>query len=58
MNPIITIMAIFIGLKLNGIIGMFYLMFMAVGYKVFQKVGVLDTFGDTPKEIDGQITRD
>ncbi|MGB4589707.1 MAG: sporulation integral membrane protein YtvI [Clostridiaceae bacterium] len=46
MNPIITIMAIFIGLKLNGIVGMFYLMFMAVGYKVLQKVKVLDTFED------------
>lgn len=45
-NPVITIMAIFIGLKIAGVVGMFYLMFMAVGFKVLQKVGVLDTFGD------------
>lgn len=43
-NPIITIMAIFIGLKLAGIIGMFFLIFMAVGFKVLQTVGVLDRF--------------
>lgn len=55
MNPIITIMAIFIGLKINGIIGMFYLMFMAVGYKVLQKVQVLDTFEDSePSPLDHQ----
>lgn len=55
MNPIITIMAIFIGLKINGIIGMFYLMFMAVGYKVLQKVQVLDTFEDSePSPPDNQ----
>lgn len=58
LNPIITIMAIFIGLKLNGIIGLFYLMFMAVGFKVFQKVGVLDTFGDTPHELGEKKPRD
>ena len=55
MNPIITIMAIFIGLKINGIIGMFYLMFMAVGYKVLQKVQVLDTFEEPePTPLDKQ----
>ncbi len=43
-NPIITIMAIFIGLKVAGIIGMFFLIFMAVGFKVLQTVGVLDRF--------------
>ncbi len=43
-HPIITIMAIFIGLKLAGIIGMFFLIFMAVGFKVLQKVEVLDRF--------------
>lgn len=43
-NPVITIAAIFVGLKLAGVIGMFYLIFMAVGFKVLQTVGVLDTF--------------
>lgn len=43
-NPVITIMAIFIGLKIAGIIGMFFLIFMAVGFKVLQTVGVLDRF--------------
>ena len=43
-NPIITIMAIFIGLKIAGIVGMFFLIFMAVGFKVLQTVGVLDRF--------------
>lgn len=43
-NPVITIGAIFIGLKIAGILGMFFLIFMAVGFKVLQTVGVLDTF--------------
>jgi sporulation integral membrane protein YtvI len=43
-NPVITIAAIFIGLKIAGITGMFFLIFMAVGFKVLQTVGVLDTF--------------
>lgn len=44
MNPVITIIAIFIGLKLNGVAGMLFLMFMAVGFKVLQKVKVLESF--------------
>lgn len=43
-NPVITIMAIFIGLKMAGVLGMFFLIFMVVGFKVLQTVGVLDTF--------------
>lgn len=43
-NPVVTIAAIFIGLKIAGITGMFFLIFMAVGFKVLQTVGVLDTF--------------
>lgn len=43
-NPVITIGAIFIGLKMAGVLGMFFLIFMAVGFKVLQTVGVLDTF--------------
>lgn len=43
-NPVVTIAAIFIGLKMAGILGMFFLIFMAVGFKVLQTVGVLDTF--------------
>lgn len=48
-NPVITIMAIFIGLKMAGILGMFFLIFMAVGFKVLQTVGVLDTFQEEQK---------
>lgn len=48
-NPIITIMAIFIGLKLNGVFGMVYLIFMAVTFKILQNVGVLETFEDKNK---------
>lgn len=47
-NPVITIMAIFIGLKMAGILGMFFLIFMAVGFKVLQTVGVLDSFHQEP----------
>lgn len=54
MSPIITIMAIFIGLKLNGVPGMFYLMFMAVGFKVLQKVKVIDTFSDMDSKGDNK----
>lgn len=43
-NPVITIMAIFIGLKMAGVLGMFFLIFMVVGFKVLQSVGVLDSF--------------
>lgn len=43
-NPVITIMAIFIGLKMAGVLGMFFLIFMVVGFKVLQSVGVLDKF--------------
>lgn len=43
-NPIATIAAIFIGLRLSGLVGMFYLISMMVCFKVLQKVGVLDTF--------------
>ncbi|WP_209457812.1 AI-2E family transporter [Youngiibacter multivorans] len=53
MSPIITIMAIFIGLKLNGVPGMFYLMFMAVGFKVMQKVKVIDTFAGNAENQGG-----
>jgi sporulation integral membrane protein YtvI len=55
MSPIITIMAIFIGLKLNGVPGMFYLMFMAVGFKVMQKVKVIDTFTDITESHSGGV---
>lgn len=48
-NPIITIMAIFIGLKLNGIMGMIYFIFMAVAFKILQNVGVLDNLEDKNK---------
>ncbi|HSP47318.1 MAG TPA: sporulation integral membrane protein YtvI [Clostridiaceae bacterium] len=44
MSPVITIIAIFIGLKLNGVAGMLFFMFMAVGFKVLQKVKVLESF--------------
>ena len=47
-NPVITIMAIFIGLKMAGVLGMFFLIFMVVGFKVLQSVGVLDTFHNEP----------
>ncbi|WP_207643958.1 AI-2E family transporter [Youngiibacter fragilis] len=55
MSPIITIMAIFIGLKLNGVLGMFYLMFMAVGFKVLQKVNVIDTFANNINDQTGGV---
>ncbi|NLC65912.1 MAG: sporulation integral membrane protein YtvI [Clostridium sp.] len=48
-SPIITIMAIFIGLKLNGIAGMIYFIFMAVTFKILQNVGVLDSLEDKNK---------
>lgn len=55
MSPIVTIMAIFIGLKLNGVPGMFYLMFMAVGFKVMQKVNVIDTFANNFHDQTGGV---
>lgn len=54
-NPVITIAAIFIGLKIAGVLGMFFLIFMAVGFKVLQKVGVLDTF--QPNEESRKVKR-
>ncbi len=45
-SPIFTIMALFIGLKLAGFIGVFYLITLVVGFKILQTVGVLPEFND------------
>jgi len=52
-NPVITIMAIFIGLKMAGVLGMFFLIFMVVGFKVLQSVGVLDSFHSDAEKTAG-----
>lgn len=47
-NPIFTIMALFIGLKLAGFIGVLYLITLVVGFKTLQTVNVLPTFNPSP----------
>ena len=47
-NPVFTIMALFIGLKLAGFMGVIYLITMIVGFKILQTVHVLPTFNSTP----------
>ncbi len=37
-NPIAILISIFIGLKIDGITGMFYLIFMVVGFTILRKV--------------------
>lgn len=50
-NPVFTIMALFIGLKLAGFIGVFYLITLVVGFKILQTVGVLPTFSSNTNKI-------
>ena len=40
-NPVAILAAIFIGLKLDGIVGMFYLIFFVVGFTILRKVEVI-----------------
>ncbi len=40
-NPVAILAAIFIGLKLDGIVGMFYLIFFVVGFAILRKVEVI-----------------
>lgn len=40
-NPVAVLAAIFIGLKLDGIVGMFYLIFFVLGFTILKKVDVL-----------------
>ncbi|NLB21431.1 MAG: AI-2E family transporter, partial [Clostridium sp.] len=49
-NPVFTIMALFIGLKLAGFIGVLYLITLVVGFKILQTVHVLPTFNSTPNK--------
>lgn len=41
LHPVLILGAIFIGLKLNGVVGMLYLIGLLVGYKVLEKVKVI-----------------
>lgn len=40
-NPVAILAAIFIGLKLDGIIGMFYLIFFVIGFTILRKTDVI-----------------
>jgi sporulation integral membrane protein YtvI len=42
LHPVMVLAALFIGLKANGLIGMFFCLFLLVTYKILEKVGVLD----------------
>lgn len=41
LHPILTLAAIFIGLKVNGVVGMIYFIALLVGFKVLAKVKVI-----------------
>lgn len=41
LHPVLTLAAIFIGIKVNGVIGMIYFIALLVGYKVLDKVKVI-----------------
>lgn len=41
LHPVAVLAAIFIGLKANGIAGMFFCMFLVVFYNIFKKVNIL-----------------
>jgi sporulation integral membrane protein YtvI len=41
LHPVAVLAAIFIGLKANGIAGMFFCMFLVVAYTIFKKVDVI-----------------
>ncbi|ERK28621.1 sporulation integral membrane protein YtvI [Clostridium intestinale] len=41
LNPVAVLAAIFIGLKANGVSGMFFCMFMVVFYAIFKEEGIL-----------------
>lgn len=40
-HPVAILAALFIGLKANGVMGMFFCVFLVVFYNVFKKIGVL-----------------
>lgn len=40
-SPLLTLMAIYIGLNVGGVIGIFYFIFMIIGYKVCKKVNII-----------------
>jgi predicted PurR-regulated permease PerM len=41
LHPVSVLAAIFIGLKANGIAGMFFCMFLVVFYNIFKKVNII-----------------